>query len=57
MVIVNIVIEKPSWREFQSSMYVGMNVIMRLGIKNLAAAAATTFQPGRIGMNMLIAPG
>ena len=54
MVIVNIVIEKPSWREFQSSMYVGMNVIMRLSIKNLAAA--TTFQPGRIGMNMLIAP-
>lgn len=36
-------------------MYVGMNVIMRLSIKNLAAA--TTFQPGRIGMNMLIAPG
>ena len=56
MVIVNIVIEKPSWREFQSSMYVGMNVIMRLSIKNLAAAA-TTFQPVRIGMNMLIAPG
>ena len=55
MVIVNIVIEKPSWREFQSSMYVGMNVIMRLSIKNLAEA--TTFQPGRIGMNMLIAPG
>ena len=54
MVIVNIVIEKPSWREFQSSMYVGMNVIMRLSIKNLAAA--TTFQPVRIGM-MLIAPG